>query len=136
MNFQVLQALAQAGNAQVDFTPKENQAYRVLFGHGIVACDGTAANRRFKYTLYDENAKKVGDGHAGAVAVADDTREYSLKQGIFRETSFIDDDVEVPLPKDFVVPPGFTLRFEVTNGQAGDVWEISLAVDAGALSRF
>ena len=136
MNYQKLQALAVAGNVVVDFTPPTNQAYRVLYGHSVIACDGTAADRRFKFTLYDENSKIVIDAHTGAVVTAGLTRHIAMKQGIYRETTFIDADIELPIPKDFIIPQGYTLRCEIEAGVAGDVWEVSLAVEQNSISAF
>ena len=114
MNIQILTVGNATSGSGSDLTwvnlAARNQTWRILFGHAALTSSATVGNRRFKLVVYNADGTAVSDimsdSHAGAVQAASLTRHYSLKQGIYRETAFIDDDIELPITRDLLVLPG------------------------------
>lgn len=136
MNHKILQASGVAGNAATDFLVPTNLMYKVLHGHCIVVSGVGANARRLLLEVLDENSNIIIDSHAGATQAALSMKQYAFKQGIYRETSFIDNDIEVPLASDLYVPGGYTIRFTLEDGYAVDAYDINLAVEVRAQSAF
>jgi hypothetical protein len=135
MNYQQLEVAALAGDATKTWTNSStSDAWVILFGHAILQCDATVANRYLRLGLHDADGNIVSETHAGAAATAGLTRHYTMKQGIFRESSFINGELEFPLAKGLLVPPGFSLQMSVEGGVAGDSVECFIAYDKKALS--
>lgn len=110
-----------AGNANVDFTVPSNKQWELLYAHVILTTDATAANRYMETSVLDTASTEVIDIHSGVAVPASQTNQHhSLMQGVYRETSFINNTVQVPIPMDLVASEGWTFRFSVANGVAGD----------------
>ncbi len=67
-------------------------------------------NRQIVIEAKNELGAIVGRMSAGAVQAASTTRYYSIMQGIYRETSFVNNDIQIPLPMDTYLPAGYSLR--------------------------
>lgn len=110
-----------ANSSSKTFTVPSNEMWKINFAHVILASTATVGNRQINVLISDENGNELIDLSAGAVQAASLTRHYGFLQGIFRETSFVDDEIQVPLPADLYLGPGYTIK----------VWD-SAAVDAAA----
>jgi len=114
---------ATAGNAVSTYTVPAGKPLKFLYGHVRLTTDVTVANRRVSVAVYNNDGTPVliYDEVAGAVVPASQTSQHiSLVQGIFRETSFVGGAVQLALPKDLYLLPGWTFRISVQAGAAGD----------------
>lgn len=130
MGFKQLTGAATAGNANMDFVVPANKMYRVCYGQALLTTDATVANRRVVLSILDGAAATVFDTHAGAVVAASQTNaHHEFLQGIYRETAFAGNALQVPIGHDVVLLPGWTLRVSVDAGVAGDSFTGSFVVD-------
>jgi hypothetical protein len=110
-----------AGNATHSWTVPTNKIHVVHFGHVILTTDGTAANRYLEVSIIDADSNEIFDTHSGAAVTASTSNQHhTLMPGIYRETSFTNGSIQVPIPAYMVLMPGFTFQVSVTNGVAGD----------------
>jgi len=114
-----------------------NVAWKILFGHCVYTSNATAGNRRFKLVVLDASGEVVTDGHAGVVQITGLVREYSLKVGIPKETSFVDDHLDVSLAQGIIVLPGWQVQItdEAAIDAAGDLIVVNLVLETGNLSK-
>lgn len=82
--------------------------------HATLASSATVGNRQVNLELYDSSDVKRGDWHAGATQAASLTRHFAFQPGIYRETSFVDGDIQISLPYKLVVPSGWYVRVRDT----------------------
>ena len=89
----------------------------------------TVGNRQIVVEASNTAGTVVGRISAGAVQAASTTRYYSIMQGIYRETAFINTDIQVPMPMDTYLLPGFTLRVydSAVIAAAADDMEVGLS---------
>lgn len=119
-----------AGNVVTTLTSKDTQMNKLLYGQISLTTSATVANRRVIVGVYNNSGSVIIDVHAGSVVAASATAQHhELMQGVFRETSFIGDALQVPIPLDMVIPPGYSLRLSIENGVAGDSYNYSLMFD-------
>ncbi len=125
---------ATAGNANYTYVNDTKQLMQMAFGLFLVTTDVTVANRYFEAYLLKEDGQFVMDTHAGAPVVASLANQHiELLQGIYRETAFINGKLGVPIPIDFIVPPGWSLQFKMANGVAGDSFSgYAMLMEVGA----
>lgn len=95
-----------------------NEEVKLHWIHVVYTSDATVGNRRLQMQLL-KGSDVYNDAHAGAVQAASLVYDYNFKQGIFRETSFIDNEIEVPLPKDFIIQGNFSLKIFDKEGVSG-----------------
>jgi hypothetical protein len=130
MTQKLLSAAAVAGNVATDFAAPSGNKYKLLYGHFTLTTDATAANRLLSIAVYDETDTFVFDIHAGAYVTASKSdQHHELMQGVYRESAFFANTLQVPFPADWVIKPGWYFKVQVTNGQAGDSYTINLVVD-------
>jgi hypothetical protein len=94
-----------------DFTVPEGELWKLCYANVKLVTTATVGNRQIRMTVLDPQGKVVGYISAGAVQAASTTRSYGFLQGIYRETTFIDDMIQVPIPQDLFLPSGSVLRF-------------------------
>ena len=134
---QHLLATATAGNVNTDFLVPAASAYRILYGQIVLTTDATVANRRVLVQSIDSDSNVVFDTHAGAVVAASQTSQHhEIMQGIYRETSFIGSSLQVPIPIDFVLDAGWSLRVSIENGVAGDSYTVDVVASELHLGAF
>jgi len=118
---------ATAGNANSDFVVPSNEARRLLYAQLILTTDATVANRRAIMQIIDSNSNIIIDIHSGAVVAASQTNQHhSFMQGVYRETAFQGSSLQVPMPIDCYLSAGWTCRFNIENGVAGDSFQVNL----------
>lgn len=116
-----------AGNVTVSSTTVSSQLRKLVMGQVVLTTDATAANRNVIIRLTDESDNTVIDVHAGAPVTASKTSQHiEMMQGIYRETSFIDNALQLPIPEEFYVPPFWSLKVIIENGVAGDSYNYNL----------
>lgn len=103
---------ATANDSNKSWVVPAGEMWKLNFAHVILATTATAGNRQVLMEVLNELGQSVMDVAAGATQAASTTRHYGFLQGIFRETSFIDDEIQVPIPLDFFLGPGYTLTFK------------------------
>ena len=121
--FRVAYDAATAGNATLTIQPSTGMSARVVMGQIALTTDATVANRRALFTIKDADGNVIIDIHAGAVTTASLSDQHSeFMQGVFRETSFIDGALQVPIPSECLIPFGGSLEITIQNGVAGDTF--------------
>lgn len=89
--------------------------------------DATVGNRQIAMEVLDSADAKLFSVSAGAVQAASLTRDYEFLQGIYRETSFVDGEIQVAVPNSLVIKPGQKLKFyDSANISAADTMLITL----------
>ena len=98
--------------------------------HVIYTSDATVGNRQIVAALLDQDDNIVYDITAGAVQTASNAYHYNYLPGIFRETSFVNGEIQVPFPIFFVAKGGYRLRvYDSANIAAGDSMALSYSVE-------
>lgn len=94
---------------------------RLLWVHVVYTSTATVGNRQIVLQVKNSDGNVIYDAHAGAVQAASNVYHYEFMQGIYRETSFIDSAINVPVPVDFIIPPGSTIVvYDSANIAVGD----------------
>lgn len=100
-----------ADDSDKSWVVPDDEIWRLNWAHLILVSTATVGNRQILMRVDDPNGNMLFDTHAGNVQAASVTRHYLFLQGIYRETSFVDGELQVPFPQDCWLGPGFTLRF-------------------------
>lgn len=88
--------------------------------------DANAGNRQIKAAMYDSSNNLIWDSHAGAVQAASNVYHYEWMPGIYRETAFVDNSIQVPFPADMVLPANYYFKvFDDTGVSASDTMVIT-----------
>ena len=104
--------------------------YHLHWFHVIYTSDANAGNRQIVAALIDQNDNIIYDITAGAVQAASNVYHYNYLPGIFRETSFVNSEIQVPFPIFFVAKGGYRLRiYDSANIAVGDSMAISYSVE-------
>jgi hypothetical protein len=112
-----------------DFTVPAGMEWKIHWVHVRYTSTATVGNRQIRMTILDdEGTPRVRfDVHAGAVQAASLERHYEFMQGIYRETSFVDGALQVPMPHCLRLEPGWTLRIaDASDVDANDDMVASL----------
>lgn len=132
MSYKLLTGAATAGNANMEFLVPAQKQYKLLYGAVRLTTDATVANRRVLLGVFDDAGTPalVFDVHSGAVVVASQTDvHHGFMQGIYRETAFIDNALQVPIGRELILLPGWLLRVWIQNGVAGDSYTGKFMID-------
>lgn len=112
---------ATAGNVATTITVPENGMYNLIYGQVSLTADATAANRRVVLHGRDSAGNILIDIHAGDVVTANEANfHHEFMRGVFRETTFVGDALQVPVPQDLWLNGGEDIYIDVENGVAGD----------------
>lgn len=76
----------------------------------VLTTTATVGNRQILIEAKNTSGVVIGRISAGAVQAASLTRYYQCMQGTYRETAFINGDIQIPIPQDAYFPAGFSLR--------------------------
>jgi len=130
MSIKHITASAVAGNVETQFTTPDNTQRRFLFGNLLLTTDATVADRWVRLHLSDDAGNNILCLCAGnSVAASQTDQRFSYLQGVYREASFINGVIQVPIAKDLILPPGYRLDVLIENGVAGDAYSCDLMVD-------
>lgn len=96
----------------------------------MLVTTATVGNRQILIEAKNTLGVVVGRISAGATQAASLTRYYMGMQGTYRETAFINGDIQLPIPSDSFLPPGFSLRIydSAAIDPAADGMTISVSV--------
>jgi hypothetical protein len=125
-----LQGASVAGNVNTEFVTPAGTQRRILYGLAKLTTDATVANRWVRLSVLNESGETMVCLCAGVAVAASATNQlFSYLQGVYRETSFINGVLQVPIASDLIVPAGYTVRLAVENGVAGDSYNIDLVAE-------
>ena len=96
-------------NASNSWSLSFNERKRLKYLHLSYTSTATAGNRQIRIGIKDSSGNVVWDSHAGAVQAASLTYHYFVLPGIYRETSFIDSEIQVPIPVDTIIDGNHSL---------------------------
>lgn len=87
-------------------------------------------NRQIVIAVMNADDVVVGRISAGAAQAASTTRHYLGMQGTYRETAFINTDIQLPIPADAFLPAGFKLRVydSAAIAPSGDDMSVSASI--------
>jgi len=119
---------ATAGNVEYEYVVPAGSKKQIMFGHVKLTTNATVANRRMLMKLLDASDNLINDIHSGAVVAASQADvHHEFMQGVYRETAFIANTLQVPIPLDWVALPGYKFVVSIENGVAGDSYSGALA---------
>lgn len=101
---------ATANDSDKSWTVPDNEQWRICHAHVTLVSSATVGNRIVTMSISDASGNALTDLVAGVVQAASVTRHYCFLQGIFRETAFVNSELQVPLPIDCWLNPGWTIR--------------------------
>lgn len=93
------------------FTVPNGEMWKLLHANIKLTTTATVGNRQLRFSAMDHDGNDAGYISSGAVQAASTTRSYGFMQGIYRETSFVDSMIQVPIPIDLYLPSGAIIRF-------------------------
>lgn len=101
-----------ANDSDKSVTVPDGEVWQLDWLHAMLLSTATVGNRQMVLGVYTNAAVPVmlGDWHAGAVQAASLTRHYMFQPGMYRETTFVDGEIQIALPQKLVLHPGWTLR--------------------------
>lgn len=99
----------------------------LYWAHVVYTASGDTGTRQIKLVVKDGSGNLVTDFHAGATQGASTVRHYNFIQGIYRETSFVNDEIQVSISSSLVLEPGWTLT--VADDSGTDSASDSMAID-------
>jgi hypothetical protein len=99
-----------ANDSDKSWVVPSKRTWKINWLHVILVTTATAGNRQVTVEIQDADSNVLMHLVAGTVQAASLTRHYGYLQGIYRETSFVGDELQVPIPQDLYLAPGYTLR--------------------------
>lgn len=108
----ILHAIDSAANdSDKTVSVPAGELWQLDWMHVTLVSDATVGNRQIVLELYDQGNVLQADWHAGAVQAASLTRHYMFQQGgNYRETAFVDGEIQIAIPDRLCVPSGWYLR--------------------------
>jgi hypothetical protein len=121
---------ATANDSDKSFTTPGGEVRKLNSIFVKLVTDATVGNRIITAEVQDPSGVVVGRISAGAVQAAGTTRYYLFMQGAYRETAFINSDIQVPIPQDSYLPAGYILRVydSAAISAAGDDMTVSVSI--------
>ncbi len=101
---------ATANDSDKSFVAPNNKLWKLCHAHVTLVTSAAVGNRQITIAILDASGNVIIDLAAGAVQAASTTRHYAFIQGIYRETAFVVNELQCPLPIDAFIPPGGSLR--------------------------
>ena len=102
---------ATADDSDKSFTVPDGEMWKIIYANVGLTTSATVGNRQLRLSITDPKGNAAIYISAGSVQAASLTRNYVFLQGIYRETSFVDSMIQVPIPIDMYLPSGSTIRF-------------------------
>lgn len=101
---------ATANDSDKTFTVPAGELWKINNAHVTLVTTATVGNRQIVIEVSDAGGALMGRISAGAVQAASLTRHYSIMQGTYRESAFVNADIQIPMPADLYVKSGCTIR--------------------------
>jgi hypothetical protein len=135
----MLEALTDIATASIttvtDTASDNNYTYTVPAGeqawlswvHMVYTSDATVGNREIVMALLNDSDTELADFHSGAVQAASNVYHYTFLPGIYRETAFALDAIQVPFAQRFIIPAGWKIKiYDTANISSSDSISVSL----------
>lgn len=100
-----------ANDSNKSYTISDGEMWKLTQAFVTLVTSATVGNRQIRFSVTDSNGDQVGYISSGAVQAASTTRHYGFMQGIYRETSFIDGMIQIPIPIDLYMSAGSVIQF-------------------------
>lgn len=128
---------ATANDSDKSWTVGTNRVWKIKYGHVQLTSTITAGNRQLDILVTDESSQTVLLVRAGAVQAASLVYEYSLLPEVPRETSVVALSLNVGIPEDLILLPGWTIRVYDSTAvdAAADDMVVSLVYEDMPLSE-
>lgn len=116
----------------------EDKRYRVLYGSITLTTSAIGGNRQFDMEVTNENSNVVFHSIAGVNQTASSTKEYHLSPNVSRDLAFIDVHLDIPIPTELILLPGWTIRLHdsATIDPTGDDMTICIVIEDRELNKF
>jgi len=115
-----------------EFTAPADAYYEVLYAHASLVTTATANDRRLTMGIRNDSAVEVFDVHAAAVVAANTStpQHHEFMRGVYRETSFIANSIQIPIALGLIANPGYSIYFEDENAidATGDTLAVHLTI--------
>jgi len=120
-----------AGNTTYTVSVPAGCAWRRLLVECKLVTDVTVANRSLVVQLLDEpSGDLLFPTRVGPAQAASQTRHYVFGEGLTEDVAFVDTDkFRGMFPTNLVLPAGATVSVSVTNGVAGDNFEVRVIAE-------
>jgi len=127
---------ATADDSDKTFTVPNGKTWRLDWLHVILVTTATVGNRQVEVSITDASDVMRIDFHAGATQAASLTRHYVFQPGIYRETTFTDNEIQVSIPMNMILPAGWKIRVRDTTATAAaaDDMTVSFQVTEHAIN--
>lgn len=106
---------ATLNNSNKTFTVPDGEMWHLNWARIVFTTTATVGNRLITLEIIDQSSNVLMSLAAGAVQAASATVDYNFLQGIFRETTVANGEIQVPFGQDTWLPAGWTLRILDTN---------------------
>jgi hypothetical protein len=109
----VLHAIdAAANDSDKSITVPDGEVWQLDWLHAMLQSTATVGNRQLVLGLYDNAGipNFYGDWHAGTTQAASLARHYMFQPGMYRETAFVDGEIQIAIPQKLVAHPGWIIR--------------------------
>ena len=101
-----------ANDSNKSWTVPDGEQWRLLRAHVIYVSSSDAGDRQMVIQVDDDSGNLLGHLVAGSVQAASLSRHYTFLQGIYRETTFVNAELQVPIPQDLYLQSGYVLTFK------------------------
>jgi hypothetical protein len=115
----IVTVTGETGTNTWTYTAPSGRNMRISWIHCVYTSDGNAGNRQIVLQVLDPSNTVITDFAAGAVQAASNAYHYAFMTGIYRETSFIDGELQVAIPNSLVIPPSYKLKIYDSAGVSG-----------------
>ena len=102
---------ATAASSNKTFTVPNGEMWMLNWASVTLTSTATVGNRQMVMQVLNAAGTAIIDMRAGAVQAASLTYAYDFLQGIYRETAFTANEIQVPVPTDLYLPAGYSLKF-------------------------
>lgn len=99
-----------ANDSDKSWTVPGNEMWHLNWVHVLFASTSTVGNRILTLQVKDGSGNIMMDFVAGAVQAASATVHYAFLQGIYRETTVVNSELQVPMAQDLYLDSGYVLR--------------------------
>lgn len=99
-----------ANDSSKSWTVPEGELWKLNFAHIILVSSADVGNRVISIDILDADGNLMLDLFSPVVQAASGTRHYAFFQGIYRETAFAADSIQIPIPKDLWLKAGYTIK--------------------------
>ncbi|MES0445002.1 MAG: hypothetical protein ABUJ92_00515 [Desulfobacterales bacterium] len=122
---------ATLNDSDKSFAVPGNEVWKLCNAHITLVSDATVGNRQMVLEVANSASAVVFSSAAGAVQAASVTRVYDFMQGITKETAFVGAVIQVPIPTEQYILPGYSIRIydSAAISAAGDDMTVAFQVE-------